>query len=112
MILLVVGSRSIKTFNLEEHVPQEATVIVTGGAAGIDMLAERYADDKRLSKLILRPEYSVYGKRAPLKRNEKMVDICDMALIVWDGISKGTKYTIDYARKKGKKAKIIIESID
>ncbi len=46
------------------------------------------------------------------KRENKMVDICDMALIVWDGISKGTKYTINYARKMGKKAKIIIESID
>ena len=81
MILLVIGSRSIKAFSLEEHIPPETTLIVSGGANGVDALAERYADKKRLSKLILRPEYSVYGKGAPLKRNEKMVDICDMALM-------------------------------
>ena len=110
MILLVVGSRSIKAFSLEEHIPPETTLIVTGGANGVDALAERYADKKRLSKLILRPEYSVYGKGAPLKRNEKMVDICDMALIVWDGISNGTKYTIEYAQKCEKKIKVIVEN--
>ena len=32
MILLVVGSRSIKEFSLEEHIPPETTLIVTGGA--------------------------------------------------------------------------------
>ena len=110
MILLIVGSRSIKEFDLEKHIPPEATLIVTGGANGVDKLAERYADKKRLSKLILRPEYSVYGKGAPLKRNEKMVDICDIALIVWDGVSKGTKHTIDYAQKAGKNINLIIKS--
>ena len=110
MILLIVGSRSIKEFDLEKHIPPEATFIVTGGANGVDNLAERYADKKRLSKLILRPEYSVYGKGAPLKRNEKMVDICDIALIVWDGVSKGTKHTIDYAQKAGKNINLIIKS--
>ena len=77
----------------------------------VDALAEKYADQKHLSKLILRPQYNLYGKFAPLKRNEEMVDLCDMALIVWDGHSNGTKYTLNYAEKKGKKvilAKTII----
>ena len=107
MKLLIVGSRNIEEYDLEKDIPAETTMIITGGANGIDTLAEKYADKKRLSKLILRPKYNRYGKFAPLKRNEQMVDICDMALIIWDGSSKGTKYTIDYAYKTGKKLLLI-----
>ena len=81
MKLLVVGSRSIQTYDLEKHIPGEISMIITGGANGIDSLAEKYADRKHLSKLILRPQYNRYGKGAPLKRNEQLVEFCDMALI-------------------------------
>lgn len=108
MKLLVAGSRSIKEYDLRKVVPKEATTIITGGAHGIDALAEKYADDNRLSKLILRPRYDRYGRAAPLKRNERMVELCDMALVVWDGHSKGTRHTIDYAAKMGKKVILIM----
>lgn len=110
MKLLVVGSRGINEYDLEKHIPNGTTMIITGGANGIDTLAEKYADKKRLSKLVLRPQYDLYGRAAPLKRNEKMVDLCDMALIVWDGYSKGTKYTLNYAEKTGKKVILITEN--
>lgn len=84
-------------------------MIILGGADGIDSLAERYADKHRISKLILRPQYNLYGKAAPLKRNEQMVELCDMALVIWDGSSRGTRYTMDYAQKKGKKVILIIK---
>ena len=68
MILLVAGSRGIKEYDLEKYVPEDTTMIITGGADGIDTLAEQYADKKRLSKLVLRPQYSLYGRGAPLSR--------------------------------------------
>ena len=111
MKLLIVGSRSIKEYDLEKHIPDGITMIITGGAGGIDTLAEQYADEKRLSKLILRPQYEIYGRYAPLKRNEEMVELCDMVLIIWDGCSKGTKYTANYANKIGKKVILIKEFI-
>ena len=94
MKLLIVGSRSIKYFDLEGYVPEETTMIISGGANGVDAIAETYADKKRLSKLILRPRYDLYGRAAPLKRNEEMVELCDLVLVVWDGTSKGTRHTI------------------
>ena len=100
--LLIAGSRTIKEFDLSEYVPADTELIICGGADGVDMLAEEYADKKRISKLVLRPRYDLYGKGAPLKRNDMMVDIADGALIVWDGKSKGTLHTINYARKKNK----------
>ena len=111
MKLMVAGSRSIDKFDLEKHIPKEVTMIITGGARGIDALAEKYADKKHLSKLILRPQYEIYGRYAPLKRNEQMIELCDMALVIWDGKSKGTDYTINYANKMGKKV-ILIKCIE
>ena len=107
MKLLVVGSRSIKEVDLSRYIPKEATVIISGGADGVDRLAEEYADRHKISKLVLRPDYKKYGKAAPLRRNEIMVDISDLVIVVWDGKSKGTKYTADYAAKKGKDLNII-----
>ncbi len=102
MKLLIVGSRSITDFDLSPYIPSEVDTVISGGAGGIDSLAENYADTHRLSKYILRPKYELYGRAAPLKRNEQMVDIADAVLIVWDGCSKGTQYTIKYAKKRNK----------
>ena len=106
MKLLVAGSRSIKEYDLQGLVPEGVTLIITGGASGIDEIAEEYADKKRISKLVLRPRYDLYGKAAPLKRNEEMVEICDMVLVIWDGRSRGSRYTIEQAKKMGKQVTV------
>lgn len=108
MRLLIVGSRSITDFELSKHIPENVDMIITGGANGVDTLAERYADEHRISKLILRPQYHIYKQGAPLKRNDKMVDMADYVLVIWDGVSKGTKHTIEYAKKNNKEMSVII----
>lgn len=107
MKLLIVGSRSICNFDLSQYIPSDTDLIISGGANGIDRIAEEYADKHRLSKLILRPQYKLFGRAAPLKRNEIMVDLSDCVLVIWDGVSKGTQYTINYATKKSKIVRII-----
>ncbi len=111
MKLLIAGSRNIREYDLEKYIPKEVAMIITGGASGIDTLAEKFADRKRLSKMILRPQYHLYGKHAPLRRNQEMVELCDVALIIWDGNSRGTKFTIEYANKIWKKVILITESV-
>ena len=108
MKLLIVGSRSIKNYDLSEFIPPDVDVIISGGAEGIDSIAEQYADKKHISKYIIRPQYSVYGKTAPLKRNEIMVDMADFVLVIWDGKSKGAKFTIKYAKKCNKPVSVIL----
>lgn len=102
MKLLIVGSRSITDFDLSPYISSDVDTVISGGAAGIDRLAEQYADLHRLSKYILRPCYNLYGRAAPLKRNEQMVDMADAVLIIWDGRSKGTQYTLKYTKKMNK----------
>lgn len=108
MKLLIVGSRGITNFNLSPYIPNDIDAIISGGANGIDALAEQYADDHRISKYIIRPKYNIYGRAAPLYRNKDMVDMADFVLIIWDGKSKGTKYTIDYAKKINKNCEVVI----
>ncbi len=107
MKLLIAGSRSIQEFDLSPYILADVDTIISGGANGIDALAEQYADSHRLSKYIIRPRYSLYGRGAPLKRNELMVDAADAVLIVWDGASKGTLYTARYAQKVNKPLTLI-----
>ena len=107
MKLLIVGSRSITEFDLSEYIKSDVDTVISGGANGIDTLAEKYADKHRISKYIIRPRYDLYGRAAPIKRNEKMVDMADAVLVIWDGISKGTKHTVEYAEKTNKPIEII-----
>ena len=107
MKLLVAGSRSITDFDLSPYISNNVDVIISGGAMGIDTLAEQYADLHRISKYIIRPRYDLYGRAAPLWRNEQMVDISDAVLIIWDGYSRGTQYTIKYAKKINKPLTVV-----
>ena len=107
MKLLVAGSRSITEFDLTPFIPADTELIISGGAAGIDTIAEVYADTHRLSKLILRPRYDKYGRAAPIRRNEAMVELSDAVLVIWDGVSKGTRATVRFAQKTGKSVMVV-----
>ena len=108
MKLMIAGSREIDSIDISKYIPKNTTIILSGGAKGVDLLAENYADKHNLSKIILRPQYSLYGKAAPLKRNEELVAISDKILVFWNGVSKGTKHTINYAKKLNKDLEIVI----
>lgn len=108
MKLLIVGSRDIKGFDLSQYISGDVDTIISGGASGVDSLAEKYADRHGISKYIIRPRYDLFGRRAPLKRNEEMVDIADELLVIWNGRSRGTQYTIRYAEGCNKPMRVII----
>lgn len=107
MKLLVVGSRGMTEFDLSRYIPEDVDTIISGGAQGIDTLAEQYADAHRLSKYIIRPRYDLYGRAAPIKRNEFMIEMADAVLIIWDGHSKGTQHTLNYAKKMNKSMTLV-----
>jgi predicted Rossmann fold nucleotide-binding protein DprA/Smf involved in DNA uptake len=79
-------------------------MIITGGAKGVDQIAEQYAKERGIEVKIIRPQYDLYG--APLVRNKWIVNECDFILAFWDGKSRGAKFTIDYARKQNKKVEV------
>lgn len=72
--------------------------IVSGGAPGADSLAEDYADFHKVPTDIFKADWDKYGKSAGFKRNKTIVDNSDVVIAFWDGVSKGTRSTIEYAR--------------
>ena len=112
MKLLIVGSRSITNFDLSPHIRVGVDTIISGGACGVDRLAEQYADLHGLSKYIIRPRYDIYGRAAPIVRNQQMADIADEVLVIWDGVSKGTQHTLKYTKKINKPTVLIVVNKD
>lgn len=109
MKLAVVGSRGLNV-KIENYIPKtNIELIISGGAKGIDTLAQQYADENNIPTLIIYPDYKKYGKKAPLKRDKQIVDLADEIIAIWDGKSPGTKYTIDYATYKKKTVELYIE---
>ena len=55
-----------------------------------------------------KPDYIKYGQRAPLVRNRWIVEGADQVLAFWDGKSRGTMHTVEYAKKLGKPVRIVL----
>ncbi|MEE1060468.1 MAG: hypothetical protein UH080_01425 [Ruminococcus sp.] len=106
MKVAVIGSRSLTVNNLEDYLPENITEIVSGGAKGIDTCAKIYANNNNLKLTEILPEYKLYGKAAPIKRNDKIIKYCDTIIAFWDGKSKGTKYVIQKCQQEKKELKV------
>ena len=103
-VVLICGSRSIKNLQISRYIrPESCAAIVHGGAMGTDAIADSWAKANNLETVIYKPNYKVYGKRAPLVRDEEMAEFCDVIICFWDGKSRGSKDTCDYGRKIGRK---------
>lgn len=102
MKIAVVGSRGLNLDMMKFYIPSATSEIISGGAKGIDTAAKIYAEEKNYKYTELLPDYKKYGRGAPLKRNNEIIDYADLVIAIWDGKSKGTKYTIDKCNKIGK----------
>ena len=107
--LAVIGSRGFNDYEQLRTVwdSEKPSKIVSGGAKGADNLAAQYARENSIELQEFLPDYKRHGRGAPLVRNKLIVDASDMVIAFWDGKSRGTKYTMDYAEKQGKAVKVI-----
>ena len=107
MKIAVIGSRGVSRINFELVGAKPGDVIVTGGARGVDSLAEVEALEAGFDVVVFIPEYGKFGRAAPHVRNRQVVDASDRVVAFWDGTSRGTKGTIDYARRRGKPVDVV-----
>jgi len=114
----VVGSRTfedklliLETIHLFEVAYEtlfdEKIEIVSGGAKGADLLAEKVALVSNIPITVFKPDWDKHGKAAGFIRNQQIVDNSNMIIAFWDGKSNGTKDTIDKARKAKKPTLIV-----
>jgi len=127
MKIAVVGSREFKEPDLVRAILNdllaEMTVFISGGAKGVDSIAEEWVDEWNkdiakehpeglIRKIILEPNWDDlshpdakikmrYGKRydamAGMRRNKLIIKEADRVIAFWDGHSSGTKNSIDWA---------------
>ena len=106
MKVAIVGSRTMVVL-LSEYIPEGATEIISGGARGVDTCARMYAETNGIPYREFRPDYLKYGRKAPIIRNNSIIEAADLVLAFWDGRSRGTKYMIDKCQELKKTDKNI-----
>ncbi len=108
MRLGIVGSRTFSDYwKLREKIintfdVNKISVVVSGGAIGTDTLAEKFAEEFNIPKLIYLPDWKHHGKKAGFLRNKDIVDSSDCLAIFWDMKSKGTEHSMKLAIKQKK----------
>ena len=108
MRLAIVGSRICPPIDISSYLSVKPRIIVSGGATGADTYAREYAIKNNIPIVEYFPEYWRYGRKAPIMRNIQIVENCDFLLAFWNGHSRGTKFTIDYAAKKDIPYKVVM----
>lgn len=109
MNIAVIGSRTYRNLEQVRGFIRGLSIhdtVISGGAKGVDRTAEDEARRLGMKVISIIPEWDKYGKRAGLIRNNYIIEKADFVAAFWDGISKGTKYTIDTAKKKNVKIKV------
>lgn len=114
--IVIAGSRSLQnnykaisvldTF-FKKYKPSEFTA-VSGMARGIDIMARDKAIENGFTVLEYPADWERYGKSAGYIRNAEMTKISHCSLILWDGVSRGTKHMIDLCEKEGVATHLIV----
>ena len=113
MKLGIVGSRDFWDYNLAERIIDnfrnkfDVEKIVSGGAKGADSMGSQYAAKHRIDIIIHHPNWDKYGRKAGFLRNKLIVDDSDIVIAFWDGVSHGTKHTINICKENHKPVIII-----
>jgi predicted Rossmann fold nucleotide-binding protein DprA/Smf involved in DNA uptake len=109
MKVAVVGSREYRNLaEVRQFVWEQdrSTTIVSGGASGVDREAVDEARRLGMTYEVHLPDWAVHGRSAGIIRNRAIVESADEVVAFWDGRSRGTASTIEFARKAGKPVRV------
>ncbi len=107
MIVGIIGSSSIKDFDISEFIPPITTHIITGTEKEIHKIAQRYAKENEISNTVLYPKHEYIEERVDLLRDMIIAGRCDMLYAFWDGKSGATKDIIDIMECNPSKLSVI-----
>ena len=117
--ILVSGSRDFPDRPLVERtiitLIQPGDTLIHGTARGVDTWAALAAHANGAIVLNRPANWTVYGKRAGVIRNEAMfrevlASPNPLIVIFWDGLSRGTKHMIDLCRARSIPFRLITPS--
>lgn len=105
MRIAIFGSRDYPSwYRIAKYIDKLSadSVVVSGGARGVDKFAELKAKSRGLATIIHKAEWDKYGKQAGFIRNPYIVRDSDKGIAFWDRKSNGTANTIELFKKSGK----------
>lgn len=115
--VIIAGSRDFADYStlrgvcnniLADKSQTHRIVIISGGAAGADLLGEEYAREKGYEVRQFPADWKQFGIAAGCIRNGEMADNADGLIAFWNGKSRGTKNMIDTAKRKNLPARTIM----
>lgn len=117
MILLIAGSRDFQDFDLLEEklepYKNEIEEIVSGMANGADKLGVKYSTKHMIPLREFPAQWDLHGRRAGMLRNIEMAQYLNqqddtMAMVFWDGSSRGTENMISLLKKYNIRHEVVI----
>lgn len=111
VILAIVGGRGFNDYALMERslddIQGRVRKVVSGDSKGADLLGRRWARERDIEYKAFLPDWGNHGKAAGPIRNELIIKEATHVVAFWDGESRGTKSSIDLARKYRRRLRII-----
>jgi len=107
-LVLISGSRDTGNPDAARHMIHQRlaklppdTVIIHGGANGVDMWADGIAYGLGIATRVFVADWEQHGRSAGILRNNDMLDLNPgLVIAFWNGFSRGTLHTITEARKR------------
>ena len=83
------------------HAKHPGMVLLHGGSPkGAELIAAKWADNRKVPQIAFRPDWTKHGKDAPFKRNDAMLDVLPVGVLVFPGTGIQENLA-DKARKLG-----------
>ena len=104
---IIAGSRTIYNYKAVEHIINQTikqhnliiNEVVCGEAKGVDTCGKQYGINNKIQIKSFPAEWDKFGKSAGYIRNEEMAKYATHLILIWDGLSKGSKHMLDLANK-------------
>lgn len=113
MKIAIVGSRKFPRPELVRQCVRRLAekhpgfILISGGAQGVDTWAADEASALGIEVIVFPADWDRYGRAAGMLRNTDIVKEADAVIAFHDGVSKGTKDTMNKARAHGKKLRVV-----
>ena len=76
-------------------------VLLHGGSpTGAELIAAKWATNRKVPQIAFKPDWAKYAKAAPFKRNDQMLDVLPIGVMVFPGTGIQENLA-DKARKLG-----------